>query len=139
MNTAEYDCVFGPDVNGLFVEERVESNVATNCGLFCKCTGLTNNKCLIGPDATGTFMADYQATSETVDSCKAEFACICDKHPDIVSMMSEEGRTFEQIAQEWTESAVDLTTPGKELKPSRTSIIDALTGQINEKMPGIEP
>jgi len=125
-------------VNGLFVEERVESNVATNCGLFCKCTGLTNNKCLIGPDATGTFMADYHATSETVDSCKAELGCICDKHPDIVSMMSEEGKTFEQIAQEWTESAVDLTTPGKELKPSRTSIIDALTGQINEKMPGIE-
>ena len=59
MNTAEYDCVFGPDENGLFVEEIVESNVAINCGSNCKCNGLTNNKCLIGPDATGRFIANY--------------------------------------------------------------------------------
>lgn len=49
--------------------------------------------------------------------------------------MAAEDKTFEQIAQEWTAHAVDITTPGKEIKPATTTIVDAQTGEINDTVP----
>ena len=97
-NSAQYQCKFGSDLDNpdeQFVEELVESNVATNCGDFCLCEGFTNNTCLFGPDAIGNFLIDREATSEEVDSCNW---CICDKHADVIAQMTENDLTFEEVA-----------------------------------------
>ena len=81
-NKAQYNCKFGPDVDGQYIEENVLSNVALNCGSFCECVGFTNNTCLFGPDSKGHFFTDDAVPSEQVDDC-GEF-CICDKHIDVL-------------------------------------------------------
>jgi len=121
------------------VEERVESNVATNCGSFCTCKGLANNKCLFGPDATGMYYTDSAAASELVDSCKEGFGCICDTHGDIVAQMEAENKTFDEIAIEWTENAVDITNPNGASTPETTMILDAKTGETSDSMPTARP
>ena len=63
-NNAEYDCKFGPDINGEYLEEIVKSGAALNCGNFCTCKGLTNNTCLFGPDPKGHFYTDNAVPSE---------------------------------------------------------------------------
>ena len=35
--TAMYECLFGPDIEGEFVQKEVDSGVALNCGSFCQC------------------------------------------------------------------------------------------------------
>ena len=52
-NAVDYRCIFGPDVDGIYVEEVVDSGVAQNCGSFCECEGLMNNTCHFGPDIRG--------------------------------------------------------------------------------------
>ena len=64
LNKAEYECKFGPDINGVYIEEIVTSTQALNCGGFCDCKGLTNNTCLFGPDTNGFFFADNGVNSE---------------------------------------------------------------------------
>ena len=96
LNRTEYACVFGPDAKNQYVESIVESNVATNCGDFCNCTGFTNNKCLFGPDQTGyNFWFDDAVPSELVDSCRNDMGCVCDKQADIIEKMGVENKTFE--------------------------------------------
>ena len=91
INLAEYDCKFGPDVEGLYISERVQSNIALNCGTFCECEGLTNNVCLFGPDNSGGFFIDNNVRSEQVDVCQNDrLECLCDKHADVVTKMEEE-------------------------------------------------
>ena len=36
---AQYTCQFGPDADGKYVEEVVDSKVALNCDSFCTCVG----------------------------------------------------------------------------------------------------
>ena len=78
---SDYKCIFGPDVNGLFVEELVDTRVAKNCGSFCKCEGLINNTCHFGPDLKGEFVIDI-VSSEIADACLEENLCFCDTHEE---------------------------------------------------------
>ena len=68
-NAAEYECIFGPDDNGEYIQENVLSNIALNCSDFCECVGFTNNICLFGPDENGSFVTYVDISSEEVDSC----------------------------------------------------------------------
>ena len=83
-NQAEYECKFGPDNTGSYIEEVVTSSQALNCGNFCECTGFTNNQCLFGPDDKGFFYTDSAVPSEEVDTCADEW-CLCDKHADVIA------------------------------------------------------
>ena len=93
-NSAQYDCKFGPDVDGQYIEEVVFSGTALNCGGFCICTGLANNTCLFGPDVKGHFYTDNAVKSEEVDACADDW-CICDTHADVIAQMAAESLTFE--------------------------------------------
>ena len=127
-NSAEYDCIFGPDLDGQYIEERVESNVALNCDTICTCTGLTNNTCLFGPDDKGHFYTDNAVSSEQVDSCTNDW-CMCNTHANVIALMEEEGLTFEEVAEARVDSAVDNTVrPGEEEQPVTPVIIDRQTG-----------
>ena len=71
-SAAKYDCTFGPDRGGQYIEEIVPSQVADHCGTFCTCIGLTDNTCLFGPDDKGHFFMDNAVPSEEVDACDNE-------------------------------------------------------------------
>ena len=100
-NGVDYRCTFGPDVDGLYVEEVVETGEAQNCGEFCSCEGLMNNTCHFGPDIKGHFMVEV-VSSERADSCDKTF-CICDTHEFV------EPETFESALQARYASAYDRT------------------------------
>ena len=85
---AYYTCSFGPDPDGNYVEEIVDSNVALNCDSFCTCTGFNRSTCYFGPDDTGNFIKEDGVSSELADSCNREF-CTCD------TQEFPEGETFE--------------------------------------------
>ena len=77
-NAVDYRCIFGPDVDGIYVEEVVDSGIAQNCGGFCECEGLMNNTCHFGPDIRGNFIVEV-VSSERADACDRTF-CVCDTH-----------------------------------------------------------
>ena len=78
VHAVKYKCIFGPDVDGTYVEEVVDSGVALNCGDFCECEGQMNNICHFGPDITGKFIVET-VSSERADFCDPTF-CLCDTH-----------------------------------------------------------
>ena len=82
--------MFGPDTNGNFEENIVETSVATNCGSFCQCEGLKESTCYFGPDTEGFFLKETGLASEVADSCDPDSWCICDTHE------YAEGTSFEQ-------------------------------------------
>ena len=75
---AEYNCKFGPDNDGNYVEDVVESGIALHCGSFCSCTGLINNQCYFGPDDERVYLLE-SVESEIVDTCDRS-TCFCDTH-----------------------------------------------------------
>ena len=75
---AEYNCRFGPDSKGEYVEDVVESGIALHCGSFCSCTGLVNNQCYFGPYEESVYLLE-QVKSEIVDTCDRS-TCFCDTH-----------------------------------------------------------
>ena len=83
-----YNCVFGPDLDGQYIEEEVDSGVALNCDDFCECVGFTASTCYFGPDDPGNFIEESGVSSEMADSCDRNW-CICDTHD------FEDGETFE--------------------------------------------
>ena len=93
VHASDYLCKFGPDGYGNYVEEIVDSGTALNCGDFCECTGLVNNKCYFGPDDEGKFIIEM-ASSELADSCDRSF-CLCDTHT-----FEDEDVTFETVLEE---------------------------------------
>ena len=68
VSAAHYNCTFGPDSLGNYVNEIVDSVITRNCGNFCSCVGLVNNTCHFGPDDQGNFMTKV-VPSELADSC----------------------------------------------------------------------
>ena len=74
---AYYSCRFGPDADGNYIEEIVDSGVALNCDSFCTCTGFNNSTCFFGPDDYGNFIKEEGVSSELADSCDRNF-CTCD-------------------------------------------------------------
>ena len=103
VGAAYYNCSFGPDALGNYVEEVVESATAHRCGEFCSCVGLTNNTCHFGPDDKGNFVTRI-VPSELADKCDRSF-CVCDTH--YFDPESEE--TFEKVLEERHEAAIDWT------------------------------
>ena len=65
---AYYNCTFGPDPEGNYASDIVESFTALNCEGFCSCVGLTDNTCHFGPDDQGNFETRV-VPSELADSC----------------------------------------------------------------------
>ena len=104
-NAVRYKCKFGPDQQGIYVEEEVESGVALNCGDFCECEGLMNNTCHFGPDITGKFLVEI-VSSEKADECKAASLCLCDTHEEAITEIAN-GKTFDQIMLEREQNAQD--------------------------------
>ena len=99
---ASYNCLFGPDADGEFVDRVVDSGVALNCDRFCQCQGMTNNKCLFGPDTNGNFIEEFNVTSELVDSCDRDW-CICDTHE------FEGEETYEYALAQKLQIGIDIT------------------------------
>ena len=99
---AEYNCRFGPDSQGEYITEMVDSTVANTCGDFCECEGLVNNLCYFGPDDQGNFLAET-VSSEIADACDSTF-CICDSHK-----FDDETVTFETVLKERQSTAEDRT------------------------------
>ena len=108
-NVAEYNCRFGPDVNGQFSEDIVESGIAQNCGNFCACFGFKNNKCAYGPDVDGNYIMETGVSSETVDSCSRAW-CNCDTHADIFRQMKASDLTFEEVIEGIAGRPVEFAT-----------------------------
>ena len=100
-NAVDYRCIFGPDVDGIYVEEVVDSGIAQNCGDFCECEGLMNNTCHFGPDIRGEFIVEV-VSSERADACDRHF-CVCDTHD------FEPPDTFESILAFRQSGAYDRT------------------------------
>ena len=112
---SDYRCIFGPDANGLFVEELVETTVAQNCGAFCRCVGLENNTCHFGPDLRGDFVLDI-VSSEIADHCIEEGLCICDTQPEVKQAFGL-GYTFEDMIARREEQARDRSNCRPECPP----------------------
>ena len=103
-SVAQYTCQFGPDADGKYVEEVVDSKIALNCDSFCTCVGFKSSICYFGPDDTGNFIKEEGVSSELADSCNRDF-CTCDTHE------FAEGDSFENQIAKRTDVAVDKTDP----------------------------
>ena len=103
---AMYKCFFGPDDDGNYSEEVVETKIAMNCESFCDCIGIMDSTCYFGPDQKGNFIKETGVSSEMADSCNRHW-CICDTHD------FENGETFESVFEARSGIAIDITNPGR--------------------------
>ena len=130
-NAVDYRCIFGPDVDGIYVEEVVDSGIAQNCGSFCECEGLMNNICHFGPDIRGKFIVE-KVSSERADACDRTF-CVCNTH-DFV-----EPNTFESVLAARRAAAYDRTKKphenGEESEGTGGNPINIDDIDINDNIP----
>ena len=104
VNAAYYNCTFGPDALGNYMNDIVDKSTVDTCGEFCSCVGLTNNTCHWGPDSQGNFITRLEVPSELADKCDRAF-CVCDNH----YFDPESEQTFDSILEERLDAAIDWT------------------------------